>query len=668
MLQLVSLVVGFVILPSGASHASVQGGLRGGVVHNPVSLTRSAIPNGRALATLSTTYDYQKELDALNLFDDMDKVAPEARMALIGPLSGFLLKGLANGALGHVGGEATGWILGKVGLVDNAMEESLDEIKQQLKEQSLMLKNIQKGLNELKQQLAAAVDEIKKAIKDEHERTRFDLRVSNLNQNVATLLAYSDSLEVWSDQEPSETQQTMISNFRNSILDPKNVPKAIRAIDGELRGTPSSEGLIQLWSRLSMSDTNLYQYGKEFSDMFEYYYSYQILGLQLMFEAYHSFDPPQFGAIESYYNIWTGFVSECTDDYMARAPMATKTSEFEMVPNDSRDHVIGRFEHMVTSDDRVYILNNTGWLHSTTLDGQDLRSVDVGIDHILSNFEGYSTIPILQVHGNSVVVGGQFSQRIKVAKYKKDSLASQGSHLITKTSSSQVALLRGGAFNSDGLLYLNQVEVEGRIEDKNTTLQAFDISSMNYIPGMSVFVKKDSKPMLPSDVVFIENDIAVIFLGHGEIGLINISQKKIVSKYSYTASGGTFQTDSGLVVTHTWLWGTISLVVRNRSGEIVSSKLLMTPSISSPTSAGATGLTVYSVHGPGDPIMSANFTLVDPKETMIAPLDESGFQYSINAIYVSESGENVYAAGRPRGKIATYDVSFPIGNPPPLEK
>ena len=37
-----------------------------------------------------------------------DELSSQKAMALIGPVRGFILKGLVNGALGKVGGEATG--------------------------------------------------------------------------------------------------------------------------------------------------------------------------------------------------------------------------------------------------------------------------------------------------------------------------------------------------------------------------------------------------------------------------------------------------------------------------------------------------------------------------------------------------------------------------------
>jgi len=69
-----------------------------------------------------------------NQLDTCEFTPAVQRSMLVGSVAMFMVKKLAGGVLNRVGNEATGWLLNKVGLVDNT-GESLDEIKEQLNEQ-----------------------------------------------------------------------------------------------------------------------------------------------------------------------------------------------------------------------------------------------------------------------------------------------------------------------------------------------------------------------------------------------------------------------------------------------------------------------------------------------------------------------------------------------------
>ena len=131
--------------------------------------------------------------------------------------------------------------MGLLGL--GSSQPNLDEIKEELRQQTQMLKALQQGLNELKRQIEHLQAIILQAIVDAEERTKFSNRVSNLNQNVAVIQAFADDLRKWSNEEPNDERQKLeIIKYRDQLLNPANVKTAMQI--GSVRQSATSAGCV----------------------------------------------------------------------------------------------------------------------------------------------------------------------------------------------------------------------------------------------------------------------------------------------------------------------------------------------------------------------------------------------------------------------------------------
>lgn len=423
------------------------------------------------------------------------------QLLALGKLTKTIVKAVGEGALGKVGAEATGWILNLVGLMDNTGEK-LDDIKAQLSEQKTMLYDIQRGLKQLESQIAEAVEQILSAIEDAHEKTRFLTWVATLNNNVGTLLGHSDSLYVWSQMEPSEELDSDIKALRSSILN--SVPGAIRAIDGALMGTGFAEGMTALFARIQFKESaTLDAYAESFYLMFQYYYSYEVLGLQLMVEAYHASKSPNFVGTAAYYEVWRGLITAQTDEYMKRAPMSHLIETWQADPS---DNTIGLYRYLQITEDKAYFYNLTGYIHSTTRDGASLKTVYAGIGMVQGFFNTY---PLFRIFNNALYVGGCTDKNcvngIVLQKYDKD-LILVDQVTLPPIVGSAIQEARGFDF-ADNRLYVVQ---SAMTPDTNNTIQVVELGPYRMTHNATASVVLESSSFLPGDLKMIAPDLAVM--------------------------------------------------------------------------------------------------------------------------------------------------------------
>ena len=409
-----------------------------------------------------------------------------------------------------------------------------------------MLQEIQHQLRVIENQINRAVEEIMNAIDNAADKNQFAAWVATLNQNVGTILGYSDSLRVWSQMEPSESLQSDIANFRTFLLN--NIPQAIRSIDGALMGTGFSEGMVSLFARIQYKESATAQaYSQMFFMMFDYYFAYEVLGLQLMIEAYHATDPAQMDASRAYYELWTDVVGAQIEAYMSRSPLTELVESF--VVTEGRDNKVGRFRFMEVTEDRVYFLNQTGFVHTCDNTGSGLFSYEASMTDDVAG-----QIPVLQATDESLIVGGcprgsSCSSYVFLQKLDKDSLSRQSMLRVPRTSRANYAYPRGSALNkTSNTLYLLQTERIGNYF--NTSLQAVDGTTLRYLPNKSVLL--DTYNVVGGDIALVGNNLAIIGTSHwrqlytGEpmIHIVDLDSVKVVGeikgKGSFSVSGMAF--------------------------------------------------------------------------------------------------------------------------------
>lgn len=567
-----------------------------------------------------------------------------------------ILKGLVSGVSQKAGDNAMGWLLNAVGLDYGGQE--LDEIKDQLDEQKQMLSNIQSSLSALQNHLADAVNEITEAIDDAADRNDFTTWVATLNQNVGVIQGASDSLRVWSSLDPSSSYQADIQNFRHSIL--SDIPAAIRSIDGALMGSPFSEGMIPMFARLQWKvSSDIQDYISTFHDMMDYYYSYEVLGLQLMFEAYHTADPPNTGGCVNYYNIWKGFVSSQIDEYTRRSPYANKVHDFT-----DRYQTMGYPANVLTDNEHLFFLNFDGWVFKTTLDGQIL-----GSDNAMVFIDNACLSYLVQDEANIYTIGctSSAAEYVFARKYDKATFTNQGYVLLDRPRrfNNEKILAKGAEVDPvTNTLYVMQYIGSSNF---NATIQAVDTNTMKYNKDATILIPGSSPA--PGKMKVIDEDF-LVYVSHEhsfELSVVDRASHAVVGVLK--GSSASDYTHTGLLIETMWTdnRNNVQVSVTNSSGNIIEQFALGSNFRRVETQAN--GLVSYSNSG-GYYIshqLGANYTLFDARKgALTMPITE--FSNRVWAVAMTDELMVLSGWDNGVGRVISYNLSYPIEDLPVMEE
>lgn len=575
---------------------------------------------------------------------------------LVAPAAGFSTK---------VSGDATGWVMNKVGITLNDTQRIVD-VKNELLAQTKTLQGLRTSLDSMKAQLKSIEDRVLEAIEDVNERGKFLSSVAKLWQSVDTISSLSSLLRFWSQEEPEHAHAADVKDFRDSIF--RNVPKAVWAIHSTLIGTEFN-GMLELYARMLFKQSStVEEFAQDFSLVFNYYYTYQISALQLMFEAYHSEWILNIEVILDYYEIWRQMVDSQIDQYRKFAPQ-TRAVGSRHVDLD-RD-----VESLVVAKDPVYYLTQTGTIQATDLDGSNrTRTATDGLFH--------GSYPLLRIFHDALYVGGcedltcrsgyqvrRFDLNLNIlgnSTIPPFSSTRQWSPFIGSDVVKTLAYPRG--FDIVGsLLYFLQCPDDKFMQA--CRVGVFDLPSMTHQP-QDFF-------SLPSTVPSCIGDIKVVVPGVAGIGDVGATYAQGVVVMDVTnhrplailsTPKSCYETSSGAVLTYRRDPSKdrrMYVQVQRVSSETQPQCLVLDghPDGSSGWStAPRTGTLVYGTTG-GAYAAGGDVTLVG--RTAILQLPSESLQ-GATTVMLSDDDGYLYKAETPSGTIVRYDTAYPFQHAPSL--
>ena len=214
----------------------------------------------------------------------------------------FLLKKIAAGAGSKIGGEATGWILRRLGAnTDDPVIGQADAIKAELAEQKQLIQRIGADVATVSRRVA----ELKEELLELGEKTAYDGAARVLQLQVSKISAIHELLGWMAEADPTVSNKADAEALLALIDD--QILTSILNIDLALRPAADREGLLLQWRRPaanrmvpgwkeSEKETDpkkrpqffVKQFLDVINDQWEYYYGAQVLGLQLLVEAEHA--------------------------------------------------------------------------------------------------------------------------------------------------------------------------------------------------------------------------------------------------------------------------------------------------------------------------------------------------------------------------------------------
>ena len=212
-----------------------------------------------------------------------------------------LFRGVAQGAGGKIGGTATGWAMGALGLVDDSPDFSnqLDKIDESLQEIISQLNAVQNQLNDINNQLLVLDCSAQQTAVSE-QTGRIDYLTTLYKSYVATAAQggriSNATLSNWVNQVLAEGQYTgqtplgqILTTIANQLIQPSSgaITACVKA--------------IQIPGDNTFGDKSYYNKVNQFTN---YYYYYQAEGLSLLNEALH-------------YRAWQTAAAEDDDNYSA---------------------------------------------------------------------------------------------------------------------------------------------------------------------------------------------------------------------------------------------------------------------------------------------------------------------------------------------------------------
>lgn len=233
------------------------------------------------------------------------QVWPEAPRALqLGGLLDtgfrFLAKKIAAGAGSKIGGEATGWILRRLGAnTDDPVIAQADAIKAELAEQKKLIQRIGADVAAVSRRVA----ELKQELLELGEKTTYDSAARVLQLQISKITAIHELLGWMTEADPTVSNRADAEALLALIDD--QILASILNIDIALRPASDRDGLLLQWRRPAANQMvpgwkeqgpnpkNRPQFfTKQFldviNDQWDYYYGAQVLGLQLLVEAEHA--------------------------------------------------------------------------------------------------------------------------------------------------------------------------------------------------------------------------------------------------------------------------------------------------------------------------------------------------------------------------------------------
>jgi hypothetical protein len=214
----------------------------------------------------------------------------------------FLAKKIATGAGSKIGGEATGWILRRLGAnTDDPVIGQADAIRAELAEQKQLIQRIGADVAVISRR----VGELKRELLDLGDQGVYDTAARALQLQISKITAIHELLGWMAEADPTVSNKADAEALL--LLIDSEILTALEHIDLALMSAADREGLLAKWRRRTANrmvpgwtdktkdpdPKKLPQFlGRKFldviNDQWEYYYAAQVLGLQLLVEAEHA--------------------------------------------------------------------------------------------------------------------------------------------------------------------------------------------------------------------------------------------------------------------------------------------------------------------------------------------------------------------------------------------
>ncbi|KAL3912219.1 MAG: hypothetical protein SGILL_006970 [Bacillariaceae sp.] len=413
-------------------------------------------------------------------------------------------------------------------------------------------------------------------------------------------------------------------------------------------------------------------YGESMSlaTMFEYYYSWEVLGLQLWVEAYHAAEDPEafYPQIEGlYFDIWKPKVDAQLHEYMLRMPMANETKTIELSSG------LDMVANMIVSKDEkqlYFVSYDTNKVSCTDTEGGDFKVTN---RPYIINEGFYFSQSILFEYGDNIYSGGSEERPIFHLDEYSHNLEATGRGIEISEPHLYKLSTRGFDVAEDTLwVVLMQSHNEPRHDGPDLTpgdssVVAVNLNDFSYDTCKSFTLPTYGKFTGPIKVIDRTSFAVVISsvafaAGHDpEVMIVNLETQEMVEAFPGNQLHTWKHPDGNMEVYIRWaddfLAMYIDVVQLSESGnKTIEHHALAIPTeleYGAPKSVVSTGNIAYSAG-----YTAANYTIIENKEQIRIPMPDSTKGGSVT---MAESGD-LYRYVTPNKVIVSeylYEAEFP---------
>jgi sugar lactone lactonase YvrE len=215
-------------------------------------------------------------------------------------LAAFIGKGIANGMVGWMGGQALGWVFHTLGY-RTTTEHTLEETNKQLTNIQKSLDNVESlqiyTLNKI-DALSSALTDVYKGLKWENEvralQARSSTIVTSIEDSISRIKITFDCLQRYSTLNPTKVRPEvtiLMNKTMDEILSPLNgIEPQLERLHSNIVGSLGEKGLLEVWSTLATlgsKSNNLNELYIALEQRFAYLLGMELVGITVMIDAYN---------------------------------------------------------------------------------------------------------------------------------------------------------------------------------------------------------------------------------------------------------------------------------------------------------------------------------------------------------------------------------------------